>query len=488
MGREGYLFRNRADTQCGVKLKAPPIDTMQEQHRTRATMSTDSSLRITYLTAGAAGMYCGSCMHDNTLARALVKLGVDVQLVPMYTPIRTDEADVTVDEVFFGGVNVYLQQRFGLFRYVPRFLDRILDRPGFLRWATSRGLETNAATLGELATSMLRGSAGFQRKEVKRLCQWLNRAPRPQLINLSNVLVAGCVPDLRAALRVPITVTLQGDDIFLAQLPTAYRAEALKQIGRIAEHVDAFLVHSDYYADFMADFLALPRSKFRRVPLGIDVDGFAPRRQVAIANDGAQGEQPNPELQIGYLARLAPEKGLHVLVDAFLLLHQTLGQRQPIRLRIAGWLGKQHADYAAAQFAKLDAAGLADCYEYLGTIDRPGKQRLLSQLSLFSVPAVYQEPKGLYVLEALAAGVPVVLPHHGAFPELIQATGGGQLVTPNDPVALAKGLRQLLGDAAQRHRLAQAGQEAVHAQFNAQVMAQETCTVFQQILDDAKCA
>ena len=154
-------------------------------------MNEHRPLRITYLTAGAAGMYCGSCMHDNTLARALTQLGVDVQLVPMYTPIRTDEEDVTIDRVFFGGINVYLQQRIGLFRYLPKALDRLLDSPALLRWIGSRGVETSAAQLGELTLSMLRGSAGFQRKEVQRLCQWLTRDPRPDLLVLTNVLVAG---------------------------------------------------------------------------------------------------------------------------------------------------------------------------------------------------------------------------------------------------------------------------------------------------------
>ncbi|MCR9119204.1 MAG: glycosyltransferase family 1 protein, partial [bacterium] len=88
-------------------------------------------MKIAYLTAGAAGMFCGSCMHDNTLARALIARGVDVQLIPLYTPIRTDEDSVTVDRVFFGGVNVYLQEKIPLFRYLPRIFDRWFDSPSF---------------------------------------------------------------------------------------------------------------------------------------------------------------------------------------------------------------------------------------------------------------------------------------------------------------------------------------------------------------------
>src|SRR5207249_7617003 len=116
---------------------------------------TDRPMRITYTTAGAAGMYCGSCMHDNTLAAALTRLGHDVLLVPTYTPIRTDEIDVSQKRVFFGGINVYLQQKLSLFRHTPWFLDRLLDAPRLLRWVSRFAVKTQAAELGELTISML---------------------------------------------------------------------------------------------------------------------------------------------------------------------------------------------------------------------------------------------------------------------------------------------------------------------------------------------
>src|SRR5437762_1513939 len=81
-------------------------------------------MKIVYITAGAAGMYCGSCMHDNTLVAALHQLGHDAILLPTYTPLRTDEEDISQQRVFFGGINVYLQQKSGLFRHTPWFLDR----------------------------------------------------------------------------------------------------------------------------------------------------------------------------------------------------------------------------------------------------------------------------------------------------------------------------------------------------------------------------
>src|SRR5580693_5772306 len=99
-------------------------------------------MRIAYITAGAAGMFCGSCMRDNTLVTALRGQGHDALLVPTYTPIRTDEADVSEQRVFFGGINVYLQQKFAFFRHTPWLLDRLLDAPRLLRWVSRFAMRT----------------------------------------------------------------------------------------------------------------------------------------------------------------------------------------------------------------------------------------------------------------------------------------------------------------------------------------------------------
>lgn len=433
-------------------------------------------LHIVYLTAGAAGMYCGSCMHDNTLARGLLGLGADVQLVPLYTPITTDEPDVTADTVFFGGINVYLQQHLPLFRRLPRALDRWLDHPALLRWVSSRGVKTEATELGEMTLSMLKGTDGFQRKEVERLCDWIRRPPRPDLVVLSNLLIAGCVPALKRTLDVPIAVTLQGDDVFLDALPPGFRAEAMDQVRRLAGQVDALLVHSDYYATHMADYLQVDRTRFRRVPLGIDTATY-PRP----AEDSAVTAAVPDSLTVGYLARLAPEKGLHVLVDAFLRLKQQPGMERT-QLVVAGWLGAMHTGYAQAEFDRIRAAGHGSDFCYLGAIDRQQKLELLSRLHVLSVPTVYREPKGLYVLEALAAGVPVVQPEHGAFPELLAATGGGRLVPPEDPQTLAERLYELLCDESARLALGAAGQRAVHTRYSLQAMAEETLAVFRTLV------
>src|SRR3954447_10334580 len=111
-------------------------------------------MRIAYITAGAAGMFCGSCLHDNTLVAALTRLGHDALLIPTYTPIRTDEDDVSQKRVFFGGINVYLQQKFAFFRHTPWLLDRLFDWPRLLRWVARFAVKTQAQELGELTVSM----------------------------------------------------------------------------------------------------------------------------------------------------------------------------------------------------------------------------------------------------------------------------------------------------------------------------------------------
>ncbi len=432
----------------------------------------DSPLRVMYLTAGGAGMFCGSCMHDNTLVSALLKQGLDIQLLPLYTPIRTDEENVSVDRVFFGGVNVYLQQKIPLFRHLPMLVDRFLDQPWLLRLATRlHSVETSPHELGGLTVSMLRGVSGFQRKEVTRLCAWLRRE-QPNLICLSNMLIAGSAPMLKQEVGAPILATLQGDDIFLDGLTEPYRTQAFQEIHKLIDSIDGFIVNSHYYADYMSEYFGIAREKIHVLPLGIDTTEFA---QAAPAPSLA-----NPPT-VGYLARLVHEKGLHVLVEAFIELRRR-PQMEQARLHIAGWVGDDPEGYAEEQFQKLHDAGLADAFEYRDLFERhQDKVDFLRELDVLSTPTTYREPKGLFVLEALAAGVPVVQPDHGAFPELLADTGGGRLVRPNDPAHLADVLHELLLDHEARKKLAEHGRRAVLESRNVERTSTRVLQLYHQM-------
>jgi glycosyltransferase involved in cell wall biosynthesis len=447
-------------------------------------MTIDSPIKVAYLTAGAAGMFCGSCMHDNALAGAMIELGHDVQLIPLYTPIRTDEENISVDQVFFGGINIYLKQKYSFLRGLPRWMTSWLDSPAIINFASGLGIETKASQLGSLTVTMLRGSEDFQRRETERLADWLQADEKPHVVVFSNMLTAGCVPDLKSRLGTPVVVTLQGDDIFLSDLLEPFRTQALNEIKRLDKAIDGYIVPSRYYADHMAVYLGLPLEKFHIVPLGLTTSDFQADR-VPIAQAETTSIECERPPRVGYLARLAPEKGLHVLGEAFALLRQMPGMERA-ELWIAGWRGPQHRKYIAGVLSKLDAAGCHDAVRLLGEVDRRGKLDLLRSVDVLSVPTVYREPKGLFVLEALAAGLPVVQPSHGSFPEMIEELGGGLLHRPEDPQHLAERLHELLSDRQKLKELGYRGQQAVNEQRSAQSMARRTVEVLRTFLTSTK--
>ena len=426
-------------------------------------------MRIAYITAGAAGMYCGSCMHDNTLVVALRQLGHDALLIPTYTPIRTDETDVSQPRVFFGGINVFLQQKLSFFRHTPRIFDRLLDTPRLLRWAGRFASKTRAEELGDLTVSMLKGEHGYQRKEVLQIAEWLAGEGRPDVIVLSNVLLSGMLHEISRRIKVPVVCTLQGDDIFLEALPRAAREQVLALIREHGAEIQGYLTTSAFYADFMSGYLGIKRDRLHVVYPGLNLAG----------HDGLPGARQTPPFTVGYFARICPEKGLHTLAEAYRIMRQQ-AQTPPCRLRIGGWLGDHNKPYLRNILEKLADAGLAQEVEQVDCPDHKSKVEFLKSLDVFSVPTTYREPKGLYVLEAWANGVPVVQPRHGSFPELLEATGGGTLCHVDDPHDLASKLGELMQNPARRKELGQRGQEGVRRHFHAERMAAETAAILER--------
>ena len=427
-------------------------------------------MKILFVTAGAAGMYCGSCLRDNSLAAELKARGHDVLLVPLYTPTLTDEPNVSEDRVFFGGISVYLQQHASLFRRVPRFVDRLLDAPWLIRAAASGSISTDPRSLGALTISMLKGEAGFQRKEFEKLLEWLVSEPAPDVIQLPNALLSSLAAPLKRELKRPVHCTLQGEDLFLEGLRRPDREEAIGLIRKNAEVVDRFTAVSEYYAEFMASYLSIPPDRIDVVPLGINLEGFERR-------SSASGRP----FTIGYLARVAPEKGLVPLCEAYVRFRRLPGVGSA-RLEVAGYLAPEQQGYLKDAERLVSAAGFASEFAYRGALDRPQKIEFLKGLDALSVPTVYVEPKGLFLLEAMACGVPVVQPRHGAFPEILSRTGGGLLVNAGDSQSLAEGLYQLWRDPALRDTLGQRGFDGVRAHYSVGRSAERMLEMYQRSL------
>lgn len=426
-------------------------------------------MNLLLITAGAGGMYCGSCLRDNALAAELLRRGHQVTLLPVYTPTRTDEPNVSrPDRVFLGGISVYLEQKLALFRHTPWLLDRLWDAPAVIRFFAGRAVRTDPRLLGALAVSTLQGEQGHQRKEIAKLLAWLRHEPTPDVINLPNALLIGLAAPLGRALGRPVVVTLQGEDLFLEQLPEPYRRDALDLIRRQIEAVDLFVAVSDYYAGFMREYLGLPAARLRTVPLGVTLDD--------LPEDVRPRRDP---FTIGYLARIAPEKGLHNLVEAYRILRRERGL-PPARLRAAGYLAREHHDYLRAVERRVREWGLDGEFLYEGTPDRAHKIRFLERLDVLCVPGDYHEPKGLFLLEAMGAGVPAVQPAHGAYPEIIERTGGGLLARSARPEDVADAIHRVWADPALAEELGRRGSAGVRAHYGIGLMAERMVAVYRE--------
>ena len=428
-------------------------------------------MRIISITAGAGGMYCGSCIRDNTLAKSLRQLGHDVLLVPLYTPPRTDEPSVSEHRVFFGGISVYLEQYSGLFRGTPWLVDRLWEAPWLLRAVSQRGVQTQPEQLGELTVSVLEGRHGHQRKEVDKLVHWLCSEPRPDVIDISNSMLISLAPALKEAIGCAICCTLQGEDIFLDHLDEPYHSRALSLIREHARSVDRFVAVSDYYAGHMAQYLHIPGAKLDVVPLGINVDGYPP---------AARDEDASRPFTIGYLGRIAPEKGIHLLCDAYHRLRER-GELAGCRLELAGYLGPEHRAYLDGMVRQVREWGLAGEVQYRGVLELDDKVAFLQGLDVFAVPATYDDPKGLSLVEAMACGVPVVAARRGTYVELIERTGGGVLIPPEDVEALMAELLRMRTDEARRRELGTRAAAAVREHCTAEVMAGRAVDVYRRL-------
>jgi len=424
-------------------------------------------MRILQLTPGSGdNFYCENCLRDAAAIKALRGLGHDAVVVPLYLPPQLEDTNPGgMDKIFFGGINVYLQQKTSLFRKTPRWIDRFFDSPKLLQWIARKAHMTNAIDLAETTLSMLRGENGRQVKELNRLISWLQSQNKPDVFCLSNVLLSGLARQIKEQTQVPIVCLLQDEDEFIDALPEPYRQTTWDTLRRLIPDIDQFVAVSKYYADIMQNRLSIPPDRMHVVYNGIDGSGYKP----------AQPTKPT----IGYLSRMCPDKGLDILADAFIILKQKEIHRD-LKLCIAG--GKTAADqpFVEVILKKLRESKTIKDVEFLTDFNRNVRLDFLSSLSVLSVPERRPPACGLYILEAWAAGVPVVQPRHGVFPELIESGGGGILTSANDAQTLAASLESILQDKDYAGKLGDRGRQAIMNKFNINQTAIELLEVYQQ--------
>ncbi len=463
------------------------------------------AMRIVSIVAGAGGMYCGACLHSSTLVAALRRAGEDAILVPAYTPVRMEVEDEALAsrKIVFGGLNVYLQQKLALARHAPGFMDRLLDHPGLLRWLGRFGGSTRPERLGPLCVSMLQGEEGRQRRELSKLIDWLRRELRPDVVHLSTALLAGMAGPISRSLGVPVVATLAGENAFVDRLPEPYASQARAAMGRGCQGMAALVALNRYYADFMASYLTVSRERLHVIEPGIDLAGVAtPPR-----SDLSARTQRRPGPAIGFLSRVSPDKGLHVLAEAFVLLSHSAANnsgafsdsesggsdrglakmeqesqaRGMPRLIAAGYLADTDRPYLAEIVSRLASLGLGSQFNYVGCLSREEKYAFLASLDALCLPSVLPESKGLPVLEAWACGVPVIVSDHGALAELVRDTGGGLLFEPGNAAGLALAIRRLLCNPAEATALGRLGEAAARSRYTAERMARDTIALYRRV-------
>ena len=429
-------------------------------------------MKIVLLTPGTGNFHCENCLHDHALANGLISAGHDAVVYPLYLPIVADtESPGPQRSLQMSGLNVYLQEKLPFYSNMPGWMKRVMSSRGLLELSARFAGMTSARELGELTLSMLSGSDGRQLAEIEALVDSVKASDHPDVIILSNVMLVGLAPALRSAFDVPVICSLQGEDVFLDSLEDPYRDQAWQVLREKCNFIDHFVAVSSYYNAAICKRLSLSESQTSVVRTGVRVVDYAPR------------DYPPSVPAIGFMSRLIPDKGLEELVEAFIQLKGEPGF-EPLQLRIAGASTPAEKKFIQSLWQRLRQAGVSEHAEIRENLTYSDKIAHLRSLSVCTVPIRYADAFGLYLIESLAAGTPVVLPDRGAHAELIKLTQGGLVYDPEDESGLVTGLRRMLQDKQLAMESSVRGRRHVERSFSETTMAAEMLSVITRCTND----
>ena len=430
----------------------------------------NKTLKIAHIIPGSGGsFYCGNCLRDSKFFEASKAQGHEVIKIPMYLPLFANEHNNQHIPVFYGAVSLYLKEKIPVLRNAPRWFDRMLNAGPILRFAAKRATSTRAKGMEQMTLSMLMGAAGRQKRELNQMIQWLKNHFRADIIHISNALLLGLAEPIRKALNVPVICSLQDEDVWVDGMDPQFADQVWELMAQKAKDVDRFVAVSHFFAEFMQKKLNINKEKLTTLHLGVDPDDY---HYINAAEK---------KRTVGYLSRLCHENGVDILAEAFILLKQQVGT-DDIRLILTG--GYTGDDLALIKTMKRRFAetGVSDAVEWADDFGGEARSRFLDRVSVLSVPVRHGEAFGIYLTEALAAGIPVVQPPLGAFPEIIEASGGGIVYPENRPEALAEALFGLLNDPEQMQHLSKKGREAAVNQFNIHHMVEAMTGIYREAM------
>jgi glycosyltransferase involved in cell wall biosynthesis len=427
-------------------------------------------MKIVNIVPGFGGtFYCGNCLRDSAFVSSLRQAGHQAVIVPVYLPLAMDgKPGEDEPPVFYGAVNIYLKQQFSFLRGMPRWMENFFNSAALMKIAAKKAGSTRASGLEELTESMLMGEKGFQSGELQELVTYLKNHEKPDVVHFSNALLLGMAKQIREEVNVPVVCSLQDEDMWVDVMRYGYREKIWKLLSEKAADVDAFIAVSDFYARVMKEKMAIPDEKLHVVPIGISPALYTCHRPAV--------DPP----AIGFLSRMYEENGLGLLVDAFIRL-KSEKRFEKVRLHLSGGMTGDDKNFFRIQMKKLQKKNLLGDVKVFPDFTMDGLKEFFSSITLMSVPVLKGEAFGLYQLESMASGIPLVQPDLGAFPEIINATGGGMIYSPNDAETLSDALAQLLSDRVSLERMSRSGFEAVREKFDCSRLTGKMVDVYEKI-------
>jgi len=432
-------------------------------------------MNIMHIIPGSGGsFYCGNCLRDSKYVEALRKSEHKVVKLPMYLPLFADEHDLSREiPVFYGAISIYLKQLFPVLRKAPGWVDRALNSKPMLKLASKFAGPTRAKGLEEMTVSMLLGEEGQQKDELQKMIDWIVENCAPDVIHLSNALLLGLAKQLGERLQIPVICSLQDEDVWVDVMKPSAAESVWKLMSNKADDVTKFISVSDYYARVMKEKMALPEAKVTSVHLGVDPADYT-FKPVA-----------EKKRTIGYISRMCQGNGIDILVDAFILLKQK-EEFEDVNLVLTGGSTGDDKKLLSELRSRIKEHGLHQQVEFHDDFEEQGLRDYLEKVSVVSVPVRNGEAFGIYLLECMASGIPVVQPALGAFPEIIELTGGGVLYKENTPEALAQSLEKLLSDPGEMDRLSRTGKEGVDKHFHIDMQAERIIEVYENAIKTDK--
>jgi len=390
-------------------------------------------MKIAYLLPGSGGsFYCGNCTRDKFLTQSLKRAGNDILMIPMYLPLTIDDCEAD-SPIFYGAVNIYLEQISPIFKYLPQWAKKLLDSDKILRFAAKQSGSTSASGNEAMTISMLRGEHGKQAHDLDILINWLKEHEKPDVVHLSNALLSGLAAKLKKELGCKVICTLQDEDEWVDEMREPYCSETWKIISENAEHIDSFIAVSQYYANLMHSKLTIPSEKIKVV-------------YNSLGDDLIRKNQHSTDFHIiGYMSKINSHFGADILFEVFAELKKE-SQFSKLKLKYTGGYTDDYKKIISEINRKAKLLNIENDIEFFEDLSYEGKKIFLDSISLFCVPSRRKEAFGMHILEAFAAEVPVVMPEIGAYPELIEKSKAGLCYNPEDVSALTKTLRNVLTD------------------------------------------